>query len=197
MKRFFLSAPLVALAIACGGDKAVPTVDSTAAPAPSVRAAPSATAALPPSQVAKVEYQEADFVESERNRDPFRSFVAGILEAAKRPVESQRKVLLGQHAIDELKLVAIITGGDYPRAMVLDPAGKGWVLKKGDFLGRPEVVHVGGANGADYQVNWRVDRVRPGDLVLVREDPAQPGATPATRIIPLHPEGAAEKIDQD
>ena len=51
------------------------------------------------------------------------------------------------------------------------------------------MVHVGGSTGTDFQLNWRVERVRDGDLVLSREDPAQPGVPPATRVIPIRPEG--------
>ena len=78
------------------------------------------------------------------------------------------------------------------------PGGKGSVIKRGDFVGRAETVHTGGTNGTDYQVNWRVDRVRDGDIVLVREDPAQPNIPPATRVIPLHPEAdKTQQQDQD
>jgi type IV pilus assembly protein PilP len=148
---------------------------------------------LPPSTVVKLEYSESDFVDSDGNRDPFRSY-ASLFDETKREKKAvnQRNVLLSQYGIDELKLAAIVTGGDYPRAMVIDPAGKGWVLKRGDFLGRSDTVHVGGANGTDYQLNWRVDRVRQGDVVLVREDPAQPNVPPSTRVIALHPEGEAK-----
>ena len=59
-------------------------------------------------------------------------------------------------------------------------------------------MHTGGTNGTDYQVNWRVDRVREGDIVLIREDPAQPNIPPATRVIPLHPEALkASEDDSD
>jgi type IV pilus assembly protein PilP len=135
------------------------------------------------------EYSENDFVENDRNRDPFRSFATLFVDTAnKGTIRSQRKVLLERYSIDELRLVGIVTGGDYPRAMLVDPTTKGHVVKRGDFLGRPDVVHTGGSNGADYQLNWRVDRIRDGDVVLVRDDPAQPGIPPATRVIPLHPE---------
>ncbi len=80
--------------------------------------------------------------------------------------------------------------GDYPRAMMLDPNSVGWVIKRGDYVGRPDTVHTGGSNGTDYQLYWRVDRVRADDIVLSREDRAL-NAPPATRVIPLHPE--AEK----
>ncbi len=181
-------ATLAALA-ACGEPKRLDAVLNTGFTVPDAGAA-KGDAALPPSQVVKVDYTEADFVDSDHNRDPFRSFAAVLDEARKekKPV-NQRKVLLSQYSLDELKLTAIVSGGDYPRAMVIDPAGKGWVLKRGDFLGRSDTVHVGGASGAEYELNWRVDRVRASDLVLVREDPAQPNLPPSTRIIALHPEG--------
>jgi type IV pilus assembly protein PilP len=151
-------------------------------------AAASADAGPPPAVKTGPEYTESDFIENDRNRDPFRAFTTLFVEGQQRAFKVQRQVLLSQYSIDELKLVAIVTGGDYPRAMVVDPAGKGWVLKRGDFLGRADTVHTGGTNGTDYQLNWRVDRVRDGDIVLIREDPAQPSIAPATRVIPLHPE---------
>ena len=51
----------------------------------------------------------------------------------------------------------------------------------------------GGQNGADYQLNWRIDRIRDGDIVLVREDTANPSVPPATRVIPLHTESEKDK----
>lgn len=178
--------------VGCAEKKTAPQVFFTG-PSLSDAGAASADASLPPSTVVKLEYSESDFVDSDGNRDPFRSY-ASLFDESKREKKAvnQRNVLLSQYGIDELKLAAIVTGGDYPRAMVIDPAGKGWVLKRGDFLGRSDTVHVGGANGTDYQLNWRVDRVRQGDVVLVREDPAQPNVPPSTRVIALHPEGEAK-----
>ena len=37
-------------------------------------------------------------------------------------------------------------------------------------------------------LNWRVDRIRPNEVVLTREDPTAPNRPPLTRIIPLHTE---------
>jgi len=171
--------------LACGGDE-ISTSNFVPPPRPSATASASAKAGP--------EYAESDFVENDRNRDPFRSYATLFSEGQKtKAFQSERKVLLAQYGLEELKLVAIVQGADYPRAMMTDPRGKGWVLRRGDFVGRPETVHTGGTNGTDYQVNWRVDRVRDGDIVLIREDPAQPNVAPATRVIPLHPEG--EKKD--
>lgn len=194
-----LAAVGVAVAlVGCSPDKALQAANTgSTKPAAPVAVVPDAGPALAPPPIARMEFAENDFVESDRNRDPFRTFIATFAPPeSKRVAQNQRAVILGQFSIDELKLVAIVTGGEYPRAMVVDPGGKGWVLKRGDFVGRPEIVHIGGANGADYQLNWRVDKVRDGDLVFLREDPAQPGIPPATRVVTLHPEAEnRDKID--
>lgn len=203
-----ISAGRIAVAIACGAfgvalvgcsaDKALQAASTGSTEKPVAAAAvPDAGPSLAPPPIARMDFAENDFVESDRNRDPFRTFIATFAPPeSKRVAQNQRAVILPQFSIDELKLVAIVTGGDYPRAMVIDPGGKGWVLKRGDFVGRPEVVHIGGANGSDYQLNWRVDKVRDGDLVFLREDPAQPGIPPASRVVTLHPEQQErDKID--
>jgi type IV pilus assembly protein PilP len=81
--------------------------------------------------------------------------------------------------------------------MFVDSTGKGHVLVKGNYLCRPEVVHVGGTNGPEYQLNWRVDRIREADVVLIRYDEANPTIPPATRVIPLHPETDNKNPDLD
>jgi type IV pilus assembly protein PilP len=175
------------LAIACGGST------STAPPPPPNRTPPAAAASssgLPP-ELKGPEYTENDFVESDRNRDPFRAFMVQS-QSVNREALNQRKVELAQYSIDELKLVAIVLGADQNRAMFLDPSGRGTVVYKGTFVCRSEVVHIGGSNGPEYQLNWRIDRIRDGDVVLIREDPAQPAIPPATRVIPLHPEAQKE-----
>jgi type IV pilus assembly protein PilP len=192
MKRVAMSLAAAAALAACTPDKALEQANK--GPAPTMQSVPAADGGAvaqstpPPPPIAKMDFAENDFVESDRNRDPFRSYASIFAPTDKRVVTNQRAVVLSQYSLDELKLVAIVTGGDYPRAMVIDPHGKGWVIKRGDFVGRPDVVHTGGANGADYQLNWRVEKVRDGDIVFTREDPAQPGVAPASRVIALHPE---------
>lgn len=185
------------LLVACGNG-GTPQQNATPVPVParSGQQAALADAGLP-TPVKAGDIVENEFTESDRARDPFRSFANMFVEdKSKQRTGPQIQVLLGQYSIDELKLVGIATGGDYPRAMLVDPTTKGWVVKKGDYIGRPDIVHVGGQNGADYQLNWRVDRIRDGDVVLTREDPAQPMVPPATRVLPLHPEADqnAEKM---
>ena len=73
--------------------------------------------------------------------------------------------------------------------MLVDPSGVGHVVERGDFVGRAEVVQAAGADSTPLTLNWRVDRIRPAEVVLTREDNT-PGAQVVTRVIPLH-EGEA------
>jgi type IV pilus assembly protein PilP len=174
-----------ALLVGCGGKGGT---DTGGAPPPATRGTGLLGDAGLPLTAKAGDFSENDFAENDHNRDPFRSFASLFVDKGTRAVKNQLPVILPQYSIDELKLVAIVTGGDYPRAMLLDPNGKGWVVRRGDYVGRPDTVHTGGTNGTDYQLNWRVDRVRDGDIVLSREDRAS-GAAAVTRVIPLHPEG--------
>jgi type IV pilus assembly protein PilP len=174
------------LLLACGE---TPVQKGPAGPPPSASTLASASPSGSIGPTLKgLDYTENDFVENENNRDPFRSYASGIGNAnIKQPV-NQRKVYLGEFAVDELKLMAIVLSSDGNRAMLIPPGGKGTTIMRGDYIGRAEVVHIGGANGPEYQLNWRVDKIREGDVVLIREDPAQPAIPPATRVILLHPE---------
>ncbi|HEX2671496.1 MAG TPA: pilus assembly protein PilP [Polyangiaceae bacterium] len=162
------------------------TEAAPAAPAPGPAVAPSAAAAANPPP--KVEVQENEFSESERSRDPFRSFAKNFAQDTKAHVHSQRQVILSQYALDELRLIGIVTRAEPAKAMLVDPTGKGFVIQRGQFVGRPDVVQGAGATGTVYEINWRVDRIRPSDVVLIREDPANPDVPSATRVIPLRPE---------
>ena len=116
-------------------------------------------------------------------RDPFQSAVPvpGAVTppraADDRPRKSKR------FTIDELKLVGIVSTSDSPRAMLVDPRGKGWVVTRGELLGRAEVIHDG---EGDHPVSWRVDRIRESEVVLVREDAARSTVPSSTRVLALH-----------
>ncbi len=138
---------------------------------------------------ARRDFPEADFTETERSRDPFRPYARKFAEEAKGRVKSQREVLLAEFSVDDLKLIGIVTRIQPARAMLVDPTGKGHVVRRGDFVGRADVVQLAGATGATYELNWRLDRIRDGDVVLVREDPNNPDVPAATKVIPLRPEG--------
>jgi type IV pilus assembly protein PilP len=177
--------PVVTASQAGSAAPAAPAAPA-AGPAASASASGDASSAPPP----KVDIQETEFSENERSRDPFRSFAAKFVEESKAHVHSQREVILGQYALDELKLIGIVTRAEPAKAMLVDPTGKGFVIQRGQFVGRADVVQGAGQSGTTYEINWRVDRIRSGDVVLVREDPSNPDVPSATRVIPLRPEEA-------
>lgn len=80
--------------------------------------------------------KEDDFVENDEvNRDPFHSYLRLFVD---RGAPKVRKVLgvFDKASLDELTLIAVITGDDSPRAMFRDSTGYGQSVKKGDFLSR-------------------------------------------------------------
>ncbi|MFZ1866729.1 MAG: pilus assembly protein PilP [Polyangiales bacterium] len=139
-------------------------------------------------ELAPIVYTDEDFVELDiQNRDPFRSYATAFKAQAAAP--AQRRVLMPSTSLDEMKLIAIVTGIATPRAMLTDTAQVGHVVRRGDYIGRPEVVQTGGSEGMPVTLNWRVDRIRPGSVVLTREDPTSPDKPPLTRVMPLHEGG--------
>jgi type IV pilus assembly protein PilP len=189
-----LGASLWASTLGCG-DSPKP---AKKAPAKDSAAAATAQAAPQKSRKANKAEDEAqdlpprvelpiDFNDAARTRDPFLSFGHEFAEEAKKRVKSQREVVLDQYGLDELKLAGLVTGIRPVRAMLVDPQKKGTVVHEGQFIGRSEVVQ-GGTTGADYEVNWRIDRIRDTDIVLVREDPSNRDVPTATRVISLRPD---------
>ena len=184
-------------AVGCDADK-VSSARPSASGAPSASAAAvdrkalaagTASSAAPAGSVLpKVDFQETEFGESERSRDPFRSYEQSFVDETRTTAKSQRQVVLADFGIDELKLVGIVTGVPDAKAMLVDPHAKGHVVQRGQFIGRTEIVHGDSKGAPTYEVNWRIDRIRDGDIVLVREDPKNPEVPSATRVIPLHPD---------
>lgn len=175
-------------ALACE-DKVISSSASSsgsAAPARAKSAAPPAPSAPPP----RAPIDESEFVESELSRDPFRSYAKSfVVRPSSAGADDSRVVLMKEYSLDELKLIGIVTRITPAKAMLVDPTGRGHVIQRGQFLGRADMVQTSGRTGATYEVNWRVDRIREGDVVLVREDPNNPDLPSATKVIPLRPEG--------
>ena len=185
-----MSAAFVALVFAsgCEDEVIVEKAPVAGAGAPGAGARPAAT---PPTSVAippRRDIPDSEFTETERSRDPFRSFLGRFVDTPGRRA-TPTDVILSEFAVDELKLVGIVTRITPARAMLVDPTGKGHVVHRGDFIGRADVVQLAGQTGAStYQLNWRLDRIRDKDVVLVREDPNNPDVPAATKVISLRPE---------
>ncbi len=186
-----VGAALVCLGVGCGGsDGGASNIAAT----PAATTAPGTTT-TPLAEKTQPEYPDEVFVETEENRDPFRTF-AQIFKAQLTD-SPQREVVMSSIGLDQMKVTAIISGVPDPRALIVDPTGVGYVVKRGDFVGRPEVLQVD-SDSPPLMLNWRVSRVRgedpkigqPGQIVLTRDNPMAPNQPPLTRVLSLGDEGA-------
>jgi type IV pilus assembly protein PilP len=68
-------------------------------------------------------------------RDPFKSFL-GDLRATTGAVVTRCNTPLGRFELDQLRLVAVVTGLADPLAMVEAPNGVGYSVRKGACIGK-------------------------------------------------------------
>ncbi len=126
MSRLLPLILVTALLAACGEPK--PTAPRAAAPtATKPAAAPAPAAASAPE--AEVAYSSVG------KRDPFKSFL-GDLRASTGAVVTRCNTPLGRFELDQLRLVAVITGLADPLAMVEAPTGVGYSVRKGACIGK-------------------------------------------------------------
>ncbi|MBI5068474.1 MAG: pilus assembly protein PilP [Deltaproteobacteria bacterium] len=125
MSRTLLLLSALALAAACGGPSKPPP---RAPEAP--KTAPAAAAAASDKPVAP----EWTYT-SVGKRDPFRSFLAEI-EVTGQGGPNRCPTALGRFEIEQLRLVAVITGLDDPVAMVQAPTGVGYSIRRGACIGK-------------------------------------------------------------
>ena len=148
-----------------------------------------------PSEAA--EPTDDEFVEGELSRDPFRSFLH-LFQVKPTEQPLQRRVIMPTTGIEEMRLVAIVSGVPDPRAMFVDRDGVGHTVRRGDYIGRPEVIQTPDTEGVPITLNWRVERIHgptrsatsPGgtqqpQVILSREDPTAPDSPPLRRAIAL------------
>jgi len=92
-------------------------------------------------QKSEVLFTERDFIESPDNRDPFHNYFNDFIapkpqQQQQQSATIQRDVILPRYGVDELILVAIVSGGVRSRAMFRDPTGLGVSVKRGDYMGK-------------------------------------------------------------
>jgi type IV pilus assembly protein PilP len=94
-------------------------------------------------------------------RDPFRPYLAE-LGSSTGPVMTRCNTPLGQFELEQLKLVAVITGLADPVAMVEAPNGVGYSLRKGACLGKNGGVVAAVRTGEVLVTEWmqRADGTR-------------------------------------
>ena len=182
------AALLALLALGCGGE----TINVGPPPAPPPPTSAVTAASEPPLEdevaagPAAQTYADSDFVEADTNRDPFRAYTNLFVPHTVEPGRIQREVIMGQTAVDEMHLIAIVSGVANPSAMLVGTDGTGHTVHRGDFVGRAEIVQTGGEDSVPVTLNWRVERIRDDAVILSREDPTAPNRPPLTREIALH-----------
>lgn len=128
----FIAPALVAAALGCGGDDAAPA-SSAAASAAAHKAAPKPATPAAETAVAGPKYVYA--YNPVGKRDPFRSPLDEASAQNPNQVATCSEPLC-QWDIDQLKLVAVVTGEANPVAMVQDPTGVGYLIHRTTRMGK-------------------------------------------------------------
>jgi type IV pilus assembly protein PilP len=169
-----LLATALLLSAACGDKPVRPPPPPAKAPtaAASVTAAPAADAK-------KAEQPEWSYT-SVGKRDPFRSFLSE-LQRGGGSVATRCATPLGRFELDQLKLVAVVTGLEDPVAMVEAPNGVGYSVRRGACIGK---------NGGV------VAAVRSGELVVAEWAVRADGARDRTQTVLRLPREAALTLEE-
>lgn len=116
----------------CGGDAPAPATQQT--PATPAAAAQKKAAAPEAAPAAVSTYQYA--YNPLGKRDPFRSPLEDLKNQAQGSQVESCNDPLCQWDLDQLILVAVVTGDANPIAMVEDPQGRGYIIKRNTKIGK-------------------------------------------------------------
>jgi type IV pilus assembly protein PilP len=168
--------PLVlAVALAAGCDSKPPPRPAPVAAAPAAQAAAAAKAA----EVKKPAEPEWSYT-SAGKRDPFRNFLAD-LERGQGTLATRCATPLGRFEIEQLKVVAVVTGLEDPVAMVEAPNGVGYSVRRGACIGK---------NGGV------VASIRSGELVVSEWAVRADGTRDRTQTVLRLPKEAALNLEE-
>lgn len=177
----------LAVALAACGDKPAP---ARPAPRPATPAAPAATAATAAGPTApadasaekdkKAEAAPEWSYSSVGKRDPFRSFLSE-LSAQSGNLATRCSTPLGRFEVEQLRLVAVVTGLEDPVAMVQAPNGVGYTLRRGACIGK---------NGGI------VAAVRTGEVIISEWAIRADGSRDATQTVLRLPKQAALNLEE-
>ncbi len=163
-----MSARLLVLALAattlcaaCGDSKPPPQAGR---PGPK----PAAAAAAAPAAPEKPGEPEWSYTSVGR-RDPFRSFLADASTQGG-ALQTRCATPLGRYELDQLRLVAVITGLEDPVAMVEAPNGVGYSLRRGACVGKNGGVVAAVRTGEVIVSEWlvRADGTRDATQTVIR-----------------------------
>ncbi|SET30822.1 pilus assembly protein PilP [Stigmatella erecta] len=131
LKFKMTTAALALTVVACGGDSAPARA---AKPTASKAAAPAAAAETPKETV--IESSVTYTYNPVGKRDPFRSPLEELGPSQQNVQVSACSEPLCAFDLDQLKLVAVVTGDANPIAMVEDPVGRGHIVRRNARMGR-------------------------------------------------------------
>ncbi len=164
---------------ACGGDvgKAKPAAPARAEASKKASATDKDAAAAAPATLIEYAYSPVG------KRDPFRSILDDVAES--RPDQDLRPDCgpLCKWELDQLRLVAVVSGMSNPLGMVEDPGGKGYIVRRGTFMGKR---------------NGKVTQIRAGEVVVTeiyKDNMGKPH--PNLVVIKLPSEKATVEEDQN
>jgi Tfp pilus assembly protein PilP len=120
--------------------------------------------------------REEDFAENDdSNRDPFRSYLDTWVERGPKITTSAVSAIFAKFSLEELTLIAVISGDANPRAMFRDPTGLGQTVKRGDYLSKSAA---------------RITKILTDRVVLEMSELTPGGGTKALeRAVLVNPEG--------
>jgi Tfp pilus assembly protein PilP len=159
------------------GTPAAAAAPAKAAPAAPAPAASSAEALAQRMAVLRRKVlREEDFAENDdSNRDPFRSYLDTWIERGPKVTMSTVSAICAKYSLEELTLIAVISGDANPRAMFRDPTGLGQTVKRGDYLSKSAA---------------RVTKILSDRVVLEMSEITPGGTTKALeRAVLVNPEG--------
>jgi type IV pilus assembly protein PilP len=113
-------------------------------------------------------------------RDPFRSYLAEVRASAS-ALATRCATPLGRFELEQLKLVAVITGLEDPVAMVEAPNGNGYAIRRGACIGK---------NGGT------VAAVRSGEVVVSEWAIRADGTRDRTQTVLRLPKEAALTLEE-
>lgn len=174
-RRAIVLAATLAL-LACGEEAPPPRP-----PAPPPAAPPAAPAAPAERAAAPAQPAEPDWVYSSvGKRDPFKSYLAE-LSVQSGGLTTRCATALGRYEVEQLRLVAVVTGLEDPLAMVQAPNGVGYTLRRGACIGK---------NGG------LVAAVRSGEVVITEWAIRADGTRDATQTVLRLPKQAALNLEE-
>ena len=162
--------------VACSSKPAPRPAAPAVAPVLAAPAKPAAPVAGEPKPPAEPEWSYS----SAGKRDPFRNFLAD-LERGQGSLTTRCATPLGRFEIEQLKVVAVVTGLEDPVAMLEAPNGVGYSVRRGACIGK---------NGGV------VASVRSGELVVSEWAVRADGTRDRTQTVLRLPKEAALNLEE-